>query len=110
MDKGKRPQTPPRRIAPFAVALALGSLLATVIACSDPDGTTPTCVQDVGEGGIMPVDGGCTQFAVCLDDAGNAQNPKVCCPADAGDQAACLYGYGAGPPPMNVLPDGPTGG
>jgi hypothetical protein len=102
-----------RRIAPFAAALALGSLVATVIACADPDGTTPTCVQDVGEAGYVATQGGCSEFALCLDDAGTPQGTvadivKVCCPADAGDQAACLFGYGAGPPP--TFPDGGADG
>src|SRR5580700_3581240 len=111
------PQTPGarRRIAPFALALALGSLLAAGVACSDPEGTTPTCVQDEGAEGYVATDGGCSEFALCMDDAGNTQSTiasiiRVCCPADGGEsQAACLYGYGAGPPPSDLPADAGPG-
>jgi hypothetical protein len=80
-----------------AVALLLGGAEACV---TDPEGTTPDCVQDVDEGSHQVIDNGCNQFAVC--DKGNA---AACCtdakgdPLAGEDLKACLYGYGAGPAP-----------
>lgn len=88
----------------FGKALLLaGSLVGLIfgaVACADPEGTTPECVQDVGNGTHEIKTDGCNQFAKCIvgDQVVNAEQ---CCKQFTNDyeHAMCLYGYGEGPAP-----------
>jgi hypothetical protein len=85
----------------------LAAACAALGACSGSDGQTPACTPNVTANGIENITNGCEQFPPCLDANGNAQPAVNCCPADAGDVAACLYAYGAGGAPGS---SGGTGG
>ncbi len=95
---------PAARSFSFGKALLLvGALFGLLIgsaACADPEGTTPECTQDVGDGTHQNVENGCNPFAVCVV-GGQVVNAQECCKDIANDyeQKVCLYGYGAGPAP-----------
>ena len=102
MDKTS--MKPAARSFGFGNALLLVSALAGLIfgsaACADPEGTTPTCVQDVGDGTHEKVDNGCNPFPVCLKPAMNGElqivNAEECCKGLSNDyeHQVCLAGYG----------------
>jgi hypothetical protein len=56
---------------------------------------TPTCDDNVDDGGMLLDPNGCAQFAACPSGA-----PATCCvnadggPLTGNDLASCLYGYG----------------
>lgn len=79
-------------------------LLCGAEACAGPEGTTPTCVQDVSADEHENLENGCNKFAVCAADP---DNPETCC-EDIKELYAhdmCLYGYG-----VNVFSGGGGGG
>ena len=83
---------------------ALTSLLFGSAACADPEGTTPDCTQDVGDGTHDPSGAkGCNPFAVCVVGGNVDTTAEACCKSLTNDyeHAVCLYGYGAGPAPSN---------
>jgi hypothetical protein len=89
-----------RKPAPARIiVLTLASAIALVFAaCANPDTQTPTCVNNVGDAGLMNVDGGCEGFAICIGSNGHATAAVNCCVGDAGaftgnDLATCLYGF-----------------
>lgn len=73
------------------LASATLATLAGFAACAGPDGTTPTCTNDVSAKGIDPtVTDGCNPFPPC--DKGD---PSLCCAGLMGtDKDDCLYAYG----------------
>jgi hypothetical protein len=81
---------------------ALFSALAAGAACSDTNGVTPMCdnnITDAGaDSGLCPDPNGCYMFATC---AASPSSPAACCvgpdggPLGGNDLASCLYGYGA---------------
>src|SRR5580693_2425655 len=76
---GPEPRAPsePRTFRVFLVLLggaALGGTLAAVGACTDSDGVTPTCDDNVDDGGMLLDPNGCAQFAACPSGA-----PATCC-------------------------------
>ncbi|HRI66603.1 MAG TPA: hypothetical protein PK156_20280 [Polyangium sp.] len=75
----------------------LTGLMFGIVACADPEGTTPDCVQDVGDGTHQITADGCNQFAVCIKNE-KVVNAEECCKSLTNDyeHAVCLYGYGAG--------------
>jgi hypothetical protein len=81
---------------------ALAGLIFGSAACADPEGTTPTCVQDVDEGTHANVDNGCNPFALCVkpDMNGTLQivNAEQCCKSltNPTEHQICLAGYGVG--------------
>ena len=79
---------------------ALAGLIFGAVACADPEGTTPECVQDVGDGTHEIKQDGCNQFAVCVK-GDKVVNAEECCMQFTNDyeHKMCLYGYGAGPAP-----------
>lgn len=92
---------PAARSFGFGKALVLFSasvsLLFGVVACADPEGATPTCLQDVGDKSHKNIENGCNPFAVCLDSKGNQVNAEECCKNLTNDyeHQVCLAGYGA---------------
>lgn len=83
----------PRR--PLWIASICAALLAALSACNAPDGTTPSCTNDVTAKGIDPtVKDGCNPFPTCAADP---SNPATCCKDLKGsDLATCLYAFGVG--------------
>jgi hypothetical protein len=81
---------------------ALAGLLFGSAACADPEGTTPDCTQDVGDGTHEVKSDGCNQFAVCVR-GDQIVNAEECCKGltNPYEHDACLYGFGAGPPPKS---------
>ena len=104
----------PRSVAIRTLILAALVALPASYACSGEVGVVPQCEPDVGEAGIQLVDGGCSKFALCLDEAGNQVPATECCKdADGklltGDALAlCLFGYGAASAPGGGAGGGTT--
>lgn len=80
---------------------AMAGLLFGAAACgASEEGTTPDCVQDVGDGTHEIKSDGCNQFAVCIR-GDKVVNAEECCKGltNTYEHDVCLYGYGAGPFP-----------
>ena len=75
---------------------ALTGLMFGTVACADPEGTTPECTQDVGNGTHEVKDDGCNPFAVCLGSDGKKVPAAQCCKGltNEYEKQVCLYGYG----------------
>ena len=101
----------PRSVAIRALILAALAALPLSAACSGEDGVVPTCAPDVTEAGIQLVDGGCSRFAICVNEAGNQVPVAECCkdsdgkPLTGSELQTCLYGYG-----VVSAPSGGAGG
>jgi hypothetical protein len=104
-------RAPSRLVLRSLVLASLGAaLVAAAVGCKNDETTTPACVSDVSDQGIIAfdggghVDGGCNPYPTCRDDQGNVLPAQACCIGpDAGknaqptsDQLTCLCGYGVG--------------
>ena len=81
-----------RALIAIAISMSLAAI-AALASCNGPDGTTPSCTEDVSANGIDPnVTNGCSPFPKC--DKGD---PAMCCAGFMGsDFDQCMYGYGVG--------------
>jgi hypothetical protein len=82
------------------LAGTLAGLIFGAVACADPEGTTPECIQDVKQGSHDITKEGCNQFAVCVV-GDKVVNAEECCKQFSNDyeKQLCLYGYGEVPAP-----------
>jgi hypothetical protein len=100
-----------RSVAIRALVLAALVTLPASYACSGNVGDVPQCEPDVTDAGIQIVDGGCSRFALCLNEAGNQVPVSECCkdtdgkPLTGDSLQLCLYSYGAA-----SAPSGGSGG
>ena len=76
-----------RSVAIRTLILAVFAAMPLSYACSGDVGVVPQCEPDVGEAGIQIVDGGCSRFAVCLNDAGGQVPVTECCK----DYSSCWW-------------------
>ena len=78
----------------FTIAASIiFAAIAALAACNGPDGTTPSCNQDVTAKGIDPnATDGCNPFPKC-----EKGDPAMCCAGLMGSYFdECMYGYGVG--------------